>query len=139
LIESGAIGPAAKSAALHSAGFGRDARLLKPVQFEQMFAENERARTDTLLVMVRPNTLGHARLGMVIAKRVLPRAVDRNRIKRCIRETFRLQRQNLPGCDFVVRLLGKPEAGNEARDLSRTFLRAAQRATHKWPVPPTSE
>lgn len=124
---------------MHSASFGRDARLLKPVQFEQVFAENERARTDALLVMVRPNSLGHARLGMVIAKRVLPRAVDRNRVKRCIREIFRLQRQDLPGCDFVVRLLSKPEAGNESRDLARTLLRAAQRATRKWPVTPTSE
>ena len=112
-------------------------RLLKPAQFEQVFAENERARTDTLLVMVRPNTLGRARLGMVIAKRVLPRAVDRNRIKRCIRETFRLQRQNLPGCDFVVRLLSRPEARNETRDLARMLMRAAQRATNKWPVNPT--
>ena len=132
-------GPAAKSGALHSAGFARDARLLKPVQFEQVFAENERARTDTLLVMARPNALGQARLGMVIAKRVLPHAVDRNRIKRCVRETFRFQRQDLPACDFVVRLLGKPEAGNEARDLARTLRRAAQRAMHKWPVNPTSE
>ena len=139
MIESGAIGPAAKSGTLLSAGFGREARLLKPVQFEQVFAENERARTDTLLVMARPNTLGQARLGMVIAKRVLPHAVDRNRIKRCVRETFRFQRQDLPACDFVVRLLGKPEAGNEARDLARTLRRAAQRAMHKWPVNPTSE
>ena len=136
MSESGATG-SAKASALHSAGFGRDARLLKPIQFEQVFAENERARTDALLVMVRPNSLGHARLGMVIAKRVLPRAVDRNRIKRCIRETFRLQRQHLPGCDFVVRLLSKPEAGHETRDLARTLKRAAQRATNKWPVNPT--
>ena len=110
-----------------------------PAEFEQVFAENERARTDTLLVMARPNPLGHARLGMVIAKRLLPRAVDRNRVKRCVRETFRLQRQNFPACDFVVRLLGKPVAGAEARDLTRTLSRAAQRATHKWPVLPTSE
>ena len=124
---------------MHPASFGRPARLLKPAEFEQVFAENERARTDTLLVMARPNALGQARLGMVIAKRLLPRAVDRNRIKRCVRETFRLQRQKLPACDFVVRLLGKPVAGAEARDLARTLSRAAQRATHKWPVLPTSE
>lgn len=124
---------------MRAASFGRLARLLKPAQFEQVFADNERARTDALLVMARPNTEGHARLGMVIAKRLLPRAVDRNRVKRCIRETFRLQRQHLPACDFVVRLLGKPALGGEARDLARTLNRAAQRAISKWPVLPTTE
>lgn len=118
------------------ASFGRPARLLKPAEFEQVFGENERARTDALLVMARPNTLGHARLGMVIAKRLLPRAVDRNRVKRCVRETFRLQRRHLPACDFVVRLLGKPAAGDEASGLAGTMRRAAQRAISKWPVTP---
>ena len=89
--------------------------------------------------MVRPNSLGHARLGMIIAKRLLPHAVDRNRVKRCVRETFRLQRVDLPACDFVVRLIAKPNAGNEARDLARTLTRAGQRAMSKWPVVPLTE
>ena len=114
-------------------------RLLKPAEFERVFSENERARTDTLLVMVLPNALGQARLGMIIAKRLLPRAVDRNRIKRCVRETFRLQRIDLPACDFVVRLIARPVAGNETRDLARTLTRAGQRATRKWPVLPLIE
>ena len=89
--------------------------------------------------MARPNTLGHARLGMVIAKRLLSRAVDRNRVRRCVRETFRLQQQDLPACDFVVRLIAKPVAGKEARDLARTLIRAGQRAMIKWPAPPLTK
>ena len=122
-----------------AASFGRSARLLKPAEFERVFTENERARTDTLLVMARPNALGQARLGMVVAKRLLPRAVDRNRVKRCVRETFRVQRQGLPPCDFVVRLIAKPVPGNETRDLARTLTRAAQRAISRWPVLPLVE
>lgn len=121
------------------ATFGRAVRLLKPAEFERVFTENERARTDTLLVMARPNTEGHARLGMVVAKRLLPRAVDRNRVKRCVRETFRLRRLDLPACDFVVRLIAKPEAGKETRDLARTLTRAGQRAISRWPVLPLVE
>lgn len=71
---------------------------------------------------------------MVIAKRLLPRAVDRNRVKRCVRETFRQLRSDLPACDFVVRLIAKPVAGREAQDLARTLVRAGQRAERKWPV-----
>ena len=122
-----------------SARFARDARLLKPVEFERVFTENERARTGTLLVMARPNALNHARLGMIIAKRLLPRAVDRNRVRRCVRETFRLQRHALPACDFVVRLIAKPVAGKEADDLARTLARAGQRAMSKWPAFPLTE
>lgn len=140
LIDSGANRSAAAPPDVsRAATFGRAARLLKPAEFERVFTENERARTDALLVMVRPNAHGHARLGMVIAKRVLPRAVDRNRVKRCVRETFRLQRRNLPACDFVVRLIAKPAAGKEARDLARTLTRAGQRAISKWPVLPVTE
>lgn len=86
------------------------------------------------MVMVRPNQVGHPRLGMIIAKRLLARAVDRNRVKRCIRESFRQVLSELPACDFVVRLIAKPVPGEEARDLSRTFKRAGQRAMAKWPA-----
>lgn len=111
----------------------RDARLLNKADFDRVFADNQRARTDFLLVMARPNQVEHPRLGMIVAKRLLPRAVDRNRVKRCVRECFRLALPDLPACDFVVRLIVKPTPGNEARDLTRTFQRAGQRAMSKWP------
>jgi len=110
----------------------RDARLVKQAEFDQVFADNQRARTDSLVVMARPNQLGHARLGMVVSKRLLPRAVDRNRVKRCVREVFRLQLDELPACDFVVRLTARPKPGEEARELGRTLQRAGQRALEKW-------
>lgn len=111
----------------------RDARLTCKAEFDRVFADNQRARTDFLLVMARPNTAGYARLGMVVPKRLLARAVDRNRVKRCVRESFRAVRGTLPACDFVVRLIVRPVPGDEARDLSRTFQRAGQRAMAKWP------
>jgi ribonuclease P protein component len=49
-----------------------------------------------------------ARLGMVIGKKLLRRAVDRNRVKRCIRECFRRRRADLPDCDLIVRLIVRP-------------------------------
>lgn len=139
LIEFGAPRPTDALRGSRPASFPRAVRLLKPDEFEQVFKQNERARTDHLLVMARPNALGHARLGMIIAKRLLPLAVDRNRIRRCVRETFRLQRQNLPPCDFVIRLVAKPLAGKEIHELARALLRAGQRAMLKWPASPHTE
>ncbi|MBI1285764.1 MAG: ribonuclease P protein component [Thiobacillus sp.] len=111
----------------------RDARLVDKADFDRVFGDNQRARTDFVMVMARPNQAGYARLGMIVAKRLLARAVDRNRVKRCVRESFRLVLPELPACDFVVRLIAKPVTGDEARDLSRTFKRAGQRAVAKWP------
>lgn len=116
-----------------------DARLVNKADFDRVFADNQRARTDYVMVMARPNQAGFPRLGMVIAKRLLARAVDRNRVKRCVRESFRQALPTLPACDFVVRLIAKPVPGDEARDLLRTFQRAGQRAMAKWPAVPAAD
>ena len=49
-----------------------------------------------------PNGLDHARLGLAISKRVSKRAVERNRIKRLVRESFRRIRRQLPAIDVMV-------------------------------------
>ncbi|OYW66096.1 MAG: ribonuclease P protein component [Hydrogenophilales bacterium 16-64-46] len=110
-----------------------DARLTKPAEFDRVFAENQRARTDAYLVMARPNQSGHPRLGLVVGKRILPRAVDRNRVKRCARESFRQCFAELPACDFVVRLLAIPVPGEEVRALASALSRAGRRARDTWP------
>jgi ribonuclease P protein component len=46
---------------------------------------------------------GTARLGLLVSRRHAARAVERNRIKRCIREAFRLEQQNLGALDVLVR------------------------------------
>lgn len=117
----------------------RDARLVNKADFDQVFAASQRARTDYLLVMARPSPVGRPRLGMIIGKRLLARAVDRNRVKRCVRESFRQTLPHLPACDFVVRLIARPLPGDEARDLPRAFIRAGDRAMAKWPPAASGE
>jgi ribonuclease P protein component len=47
-----------------------------------------------------------ARLGLIVARRLLKRAVDRNLVKRVAREAFRSAHQQLPSEDLVLRLAG---------------------------------
>ena len=43
------------------------------------------------------------RLGVIAGRHAWPRAVDRNRFRRLVRETFRLLQHRLQKCDYIVR------------------------------------
>lgn len=55
-------------------------------------------------ILYRPNSLDYPRLGLVVPKKILPHAVDRNRAKRVLREMFRLSPLELGGLDVVIRV-----------------------------------
>ncbi len=69
-----------------------------------MFAQPLRAGDRYFQVLARPRPAGGSRLGLAIAKKQLRRAVDRNRIKRLVREFFRTRvlPQEGPALDYVV-------------------------------------
>ena len=84
-----------------------------------MFKEAQlRVREGQLRALARANPGQSPRLGMVIAKRFASRAVDRNRVKRCIRESFRANRPTLPPCDVVVQLIDAPGTADLGESLS---------------------
>ena len=96
--------------AANSLAFPRTVRLLTPADFGQVFKRNKRASNHHWIVLAHRGTFPAARIGMAIAKKKAKRAVDRNRIKRVIRESFREQQQALAGLDIVV--LNKPSAAS---------------------------
>lgn len=55
-------------------------------------------------VQFRKNAIGCARLAQIVPKRLAGRAVDRNRIRRIVRESFRHRQAKWTGYDCVVRL-----------------------------------
>ncbi len=83
--------------------FASGRRLLTASDFSQVFEDSCcKAGDDAFLVLARGNGLNHARLGLAIAKKQLRRAVDRNRVKRVSRESFRVLQEQLSGLDLVV-------------------------------------
>ena len=81
--------------------FSRELRLLTPIQFNSVFEQPFRASTPEIIILARKNNLEHPRLGLTVAKKHLKRAHERNRIKRLVRESFRLSQHRLPAYDFV--------------------------------------
>ncbi len=108
-------------------GFGRDRRLLHKKEFEAVLRHPQvRLGRGPLRLVAQGNAIRAPRLGLIVAKRVLRRAVDRNRAKRVIRESFRLQ-DSLPPMDIVVRVV-EPRVGLSAADADRLFSALAGRA-----------
>ncbi|HVS24424.1 MAG TPA: ribonuclease P protein component [Gammaproteobacteria bacterium] len=107
------------AAASRPAAFSSRQRLHNPREFGRVFADPVRSSDRFFTVLARANERGVARLGLTIARRVAKRAVDRNRLKRLARESFRTQR-SLPAWDFVV--LAKPGAGDGERGALRESL-----------------
>ncbi len=83
--------------------FPRSVRLLSPGDFSQVFNNTEfKASNRYLLILATPNKNDVSRLGFVIAKKHVKHAVQRNRIKRIIRESFRLNQHKMANNDFVI-------------------------------------
>jgi ribonuclease P protein component len=95
----------------------RRARITRAADFEAVFADSIRCSGGGLVVLACHNGLGFSRLGLAVSRRAIRRAVDRNRIKRLIRESFRLNRERLGPMDYVV--LAKP--GLEKQDNRRIY------------------
>ena len=91
-------------------GFGRNLRLLKPAEYKRVFDSATRVATRYLTLLARPNDLGHPRLGLAISRKSVRSAVNRNRIKRQVRESFRLNQELLGGIDVVIMARGGIEA-----------------------------
>jgi ribonuclease P protein component len=87
---------------MRAAGLPREARLRRASDFAALRQNSGRSGGRCFAVRYRGNGLDHARLGLAISKRVSKRAVDRNRLKRLVRESFRRIRHELPPVDVLV-------------------------------------
>lgn len=116
---------------MKSKPFPRELRLLTPSQFSNVFNNPVKAVSDHLTLLAKHNNLDHPRIGLTIAKKKEKRAVGRNRIKRIIRESFRLNQHNLPNIDIVVIArndVGKADNEDLHKQLLRLWKKISQRS-----------
>lgn len=117
-------------------GFGPECRLLTPSQFKTVFdGATRKVSGPYVLLLAKANTSDQPRLGLVIAKKSVRRAVDRNKIKRIARESFRLNKSELGNLDIVVLARkGLGELDNAAlHELFKGMWRRMSKAADKPP------
>jgi len=103
-----------------STTFTRELRLLTPSHFKHVFSNPKRAGSPYLTLLARPSEQSHPRLGLAVPKKHVNKAHDRNRIKRVIRDSFRLKQHELPNVDLVV--IAKGGINKLSKDEMRTVL-----------------
>jgi ribonuclease P protein component len=100
--------------------FPRSARVRARADFDRIFEHGRRQATPRLAVHWHATPIP-PRLGLAVSRKVDPRAVGRNRIKRALREVFRHHRNELAAGDYVV--VARQTAREATREqLERHFL-----------------
>ena len=85
-----------------SHSFPKYLRLLRRIEFRRVYEQGRRRRAPICTVFYLANGLSYSRLGITVPK-ALGKAVLRNRVKRRLREVFRVNQENLPqGWDIVL-------------------------------------
>jgi ribonuclease P protein component len=128
--------------------YPRRMRLSGSAEFLSMRNSGMRINAGPLQFQGRPNDLGHPRLGLSVSRRV-GSSVKRNRIKRLLREAFRLSHHDWPaeclGYDLVISVRAhKPlplaeycaAFGKAIRSLHDTWRRKAEKSNRRT-EPPT--
>jgi ribonuclease P protein component len=91
------------------------ARLLRPADFQRVYAVRERISDSFFSVNFIANDVGHPRLGLSIAGKVVGNSVARNRVKRQVRESFRQAAGTIPAIDVVVGARAGARSAHNAR------------------------
>ncbi|MCF6288078.1 MAG: ribonuclease P protein component [Proteobacteria bacterium] len=92
-------------------GFSKQQRLLTKADYNTVFSKSVKVSNASFLILIHQSSKLCSRLGLVISKKVDKRAVQRNRIKRICRETFR-KHSFKTNCDLVI--LARPNTSTKS-------------------------
>ena len=89
--------------------FTKADRIRRSIEYRTLSKTGRRHYSDNFIILSQENQASRSRLGITVSKKV-GKAVTRNRIKRIIREHFRLSRRLLPG-RFDINIIARQSSG----------------------------
>ena len=111
-------------------GIRKEQRLRSPLEFARVYDGGQRAGDGHLLVFAAANELEITRFGLSVSRKH-GNAVKRARIKRLLREAFRLSQHELPqGLDLILSPRQGSAAGRD--DYRRSLVRNAERLARRF-------
>lgn len=104
----------------------KELRIRKQKDFDKIFSEGAYFSEKFLLLKIVENGLETSRFGFIVSNKVSKKAVERNRIKRLLRETVRLKWDKIkPGFDaiFIFRDRATDKSFNEVDEVVERLLK----------------
>jgi ribonuclease P protein component len=102
-------------------GFSGEQRLRRKAQITSVLARGRSTGAAGMQLHSIPNTCG-PRLGVIAGRHAWPRAVDRNRFRRLVREAFRLLQHRLQPRDYIVRARSPQRGEPSGAEIKRLLL-----------------
>jgi ribonuclease P protein component len=94
--------PSSPNGGLGRFSLTRSSSLKRPADFQRVYKNKQWGNSEHFSFNVMPVALPLGKLGVTVSKKVSKRAVDRNRIKRQIREFYRLRQCGLKPIELVI-------------------------------------
>ena len=109
--------------------------LRKSSDFERVLRSGYRSVSENFVLRGLRNTEAYPRLGIIAGRKTAPRAVDRNRAKRLIREVFREFARELGTQDVAIQLRGdlRSHVNNAIREELHSVFEKFVRRLEKMP------
>jgi ribonuclease P protein component len=100
--------------------FKKEDRILKRSEFLELAQSGRKLQNDGFIAIFKPGRFNSSRLGITITRKV-GKAAQRNRIKRLVREYFRLNRQHL-NQNWDINIVAKKKAADLSSEKVDSFL-----------------
>ena len=115
---------------IHHSSFPRSHRLTGKLQFAAVYDAKVKTTRGPLVMYSLPNELGHLRMGISISRRV-GTAPRRNRIKRLLREAFRLHKADFP-CGYDLVMVVRPHVPVALAEYQKLFAQLLEKNHQSW-------